>query len=179
MLPPPYWGLGFCVKASPPTSCILRRNPHSLTSLPAPVRYSWASSICSIFVIVKNDAVLVFTLREPTFKRVLDFAVGEVWALLCCSRNLKGGDCAPHRLRSGRLLSLLRKAGSLEGGGLTPAVLRPWLCSRAAPGHSSQLPLLQTLHCKVKEKRSECILSLISVSLWPFGGSLPCGISSY
>lgn len=85
----------------------------------------------------------------------------------------------PHRLLEVRLSPVLvEEAGPLEGGGLATAVLRPSLCSRAAPGHSSQLPLLQTLHCK-EEKRSESILSLISVSLWPFGGSLTCGISPY
>lgn len=64
---------------------------------------------------------------------------------------------------------LVEEAGPLEGGGLATAALRPSMYFRAAPGHSSQLPLLQTLHCKVKEKRSECILSLISVSLQLFG----------
>lgn len=86
----------------------------------------------------------------------------------------------PHRLLEVRLSPVLvEDAGPLEGGGLATALLRPSLCSRAAPGHRSQLPLLQTLHCRVKEKRSECILSLISVSLRPFGGSLTCGISPY
>lgn len=75
----------------------------------------------------------------------------------------------PHRLLEVRLSPVLvEDAGPLEGGGLATALLRPSLCSRAAPGHRSQLPLLQTLHFK-EEKRSECILSLISVSLRPFG----------
>lgn len=76
----------------------------------------------------------------------------------------------PHRLLEVRLSPVLvEDAGPLEGGGLATALLRPSLCSRAAPGHRSQLPLLQTLHCRVKEKRSECILSLISGSCGPLG----------
>jgi hypothetical protein len=63
---------------------------------------------------------------------------------------------------------------------LARAVLRPLLCSWAAPRQSSRLQLLQSLHCKVKGRRSECILSpSSSLPCSPLGDSLTWGIKPY
>lgn len=47
------------------------KDPHCLTSLPAPVRHSWASSFCSIFVIVKMTLSLSLPCESPLLKGCL------------------------------------------------------------------------------------------------------------